>query len=160
RPLRRAAGARARVGARQHDREARRTVPGAQRAVTAVPDEAGAGVLDTQEAGPRVVRGSALRVAAYVGGLLVGLASTPLVVRHLGATNFGRYTTVASLIFIVTALTEGGLAALGLREYSTGGVELRRDLIRNLLGLRIILVAIATVLATGFAIVAGYTHAM
>ena len=131
--------------------------------MSAVPDEADAGVagvLDTSDAGPLVVRGSALRVAAYVGGLLVGLASTPLVVRHLGATNFGRYTTVASLIFIVTALTEGGLAALGLREYSTGGPEVRRNLIRNLLGLRIILVAVATVLATGFAILVGYTHTM
>lgn len=125
-----------------------------------VPDEAGAGVLDTPEAGPRVVRGSALRVAAYVGGLLVGLVSTPLVVRHLGAIDFGRYATVTSLIFIVTALTEGGLAALGLREYSTGDLQTRRDLIRNLLGLRLLLVAAATVLATGFAMVAGYTHAM
>jgi O-antigen/teichoic acid export membrane protein len=119
-----------------------------------------AGVLDTPEAGPRVVRGSALRVGAYVGGLLVGLASTPLVVRHLGAVDFGRYATVSSLIFIVTALTEGGLAALGLREYSTGDLQVRRGLIRNLLGLRIVLVAVATVLATGFALVAGYTHAM
>ena len=118
------------------------------------------GVLDTPEAGPRVVRGGALRVAAYAGGLLVGLASTPLVVRHLGAADFGRYATVTSLIFIVTALTEGGLAALGLREYSTGGVEQRRDLIRNLLGLRIVLVVVAAVLATAFAIVAGYTHEM
>jgi O-antigen/teichoic acid export membrane protein len=128
--------------------------------VNVVPEEGVAGVLDTSEAGPRVVRGSALRVAAYVGGLLVGLASTPLVVRHLGATNFGRYATVTSLIFIATALTEGGLAALGLREYSTGDAQVRRGLIANLLGLRIVLVAIATVLATTFAIVAGYTHTM
>src|SRR4051812_1123792 len=151
------------MGTRQHHGQARRAVPGAERAVSAAPGEpeaGAAGLLRTTEAGPRIVRGSALRVAGYVAGLLVGLASTPLVVRHLGATDFGRYATVSSLIFIVTALTEGGLAALGLREYATGDMQMRRDLISNLLGLRIILVAIATVLATGFAIAVGYTHAM
>lgn len=126
-------------------------------------DGSGAGladVLDTPAAGPRVVRGSALRVAGYTGGLLVGLVSTPLVVRHLGAVDFGRYATVTSLIFVVTALTEGGLAAVGLREYSTGDVEARRSLIRNLLGLRLLLVALATVIATTFAIAVGYTQTM
>lgn len=100
-----------------------------------------------------------MRTAGYVAGLLVGLASTPLVVRHLGATGFGRYATVSSLIFIVTALTEGGLAALGLREYATGDTAARRRLIQNLLGLRVVLVLVASVLATGFALLAGYTRA-
>jgi O-antigen/teichoic acid export membrane protein len=129
--------------------------------VSVTPDEAGvAGVLDTSEAGPKVVRGSAVRTAGYVGGLLVGLLATPLVVRHLGAVDFGRWATVSSLIFIVTALTEGGLAALGLREYATSDLQARRDLISNLLGLRVILSVVAAVLAAGFALVAGYTREM
>jgi O-antigen/teichoic acid export membrane protein len=117
-------------------------------------------VLDSPDAGGQVVRGSTMRVVAYGGGLLVGLASTPLVVRHLGVVDYGRYATVVSLMFIVTAITEGGLAALGLREFATLDQAGRASLIRNLLGLRIVLVTLASALAVGFAVVAGYTHAM
>ena len=117
-------------------------------------------ILDSREAGGKVVRGGAMRTAAYVGGLLLGLASTPFVVRHLGVVDFGRYATVSSLIFIVTAVTEGGLAALGMREYATLEAGARARLIRSLLGLRVVLTIVATVLAVGFALVAGYTDAM
>ena len=124
----------------------------------AVPDEFD--VLDSPEAGGQVVRGSTMRVGAYAGGLLVGLASTPLVVRHLGVVDYGRYATVVSLMFIVTAITEGGLAALGLREFATLDAGGRAALIRNLLGLRIVLVTLASALAIVFAVAAGYTDAM
>ena len=117
-------------------------------------------VLDSTEAGGKVVRGGAMRTGAYVGGLLLGLASTPFVVRHLGVVDFGRYATVSSLIFIVTALTEGGLAALGMREYATLDAQGRARLIRDLLGLRVLLTFVATFLAVGFALAAGYTSAM
>ena len=124
------------------------------------PRPAASEVLDSPEAGGKVVRGSTMRVAAYVGGLLVGLASTPLIVRHLGVVDYGRYATVASLIYIVAALTEGGIAALGLREYATLDADGRRGLIRNLLGLRLALVLVAAAMAVGFAAVAGYTDTM
>jgi O-antigen/teichoic acid export membrane protein len=120
----------------------------------------GAAVLDSREAGGKIVRGGAMRTVAYVGGLLLGLVSTPLVVRHLGVVDFGRYATVSSLMFIVTGLTEGGLAALGMREYATLDAPARAALVRNLLGLRIALTFVAATLAAGFAIVAGYTGVM
>lgn len=117
-------------------------------------------VLDSPEAGGKVVRGSTMRVAAYVGGLLVGLISTPLIVRHLGVVDYGRYATVASLIYICAALTEGGIAALGLREYATLDTAGRRSLVRNLLGLRLALVVVAAGMAIGFALITDYTEAM
>jgi O-antigen/teichoic acid export membrane protein len=119
-----------------------------------------AAVLDSRDAGGKIVRGGAMRTAGYVGGLLLGLISTPLVVRHLGVVDFGRYATVSSLMFIVTGLTEGGLAALGMREYSTLDPAGRATLVRNLLGLRIALTFVAAVIAAGFAVLAGYTSVM
>jgi len=62
------------------------------------------------EAGGRVIRGGSLRVAGALTGVLAGAVSAPLVVRHLGPTDFGRYLTVTAVIFVITALTEGGLA--------------------------------------------------
>ena len=41
-------------------------------------------ILASREAGGRFLRGSGIRVIAYGSGLLVGLAATPLVTRHLG----------------------------------------------------------------------------
>jgi O-antigen/teichoic acid export membrane protein len=113
-------------------------------------------VLEAGEAGGKVIRGGAARTVAYVGGILVGLASTPLMVRHLGVDDFGRFVTVGSLIFIVTGLTEGGLSAIGVREYSTRDAEARHRLVRNLLGLRAVLAAGAICAALAFGLLAGY----
>src|SRR4051812_49172392 len=117
-------------------------------------------VLDSPEVSGKLVRGGTLRVLAYAGGLLGGLASPPLVVRHLGVVAYGRYATVASLIFIVGAIPEAGLSALGLRDYATLDTAGRASLVRNLVGLRIVLVTLASMLAVGFALAVGYTDTM
>ena len=75
-------------------------------------------VLDAGQAGERVIRGGALRTVAYVAGILVGLASTPLLVSHLGPADFGRYVTVTTILFIATGLTAAGLSGIGTREYA------------------------------------------
>jgi O-antigen/teichoic acid export membrane protein len=118
--------------------------------------EAEEDVLEPGEAGNKVIRGGAARTAAYVGGILVGLAATPLMVRHLGVDDFGRFVTVGSLIFIVTGLTEGGLSAIGVREYATRDADRRHRLIRNLLGLRAVLAVVAVAAAIAFGLLAGY----
>lgn len=120
-------------------------------------------VLDSREAGGKVIRGGAARTAAYVGGILLGLVSTPLMVRHLGVADFGRFVTVGSLIFIITGLTEGGLSQIGIREYSkytTRDAAARDRLIQNLLGMRAVLTVLALGAALLFALAAGYTDAM
>jgi O-antigen/teichoic acid export membrane protein len=113
-------------------------------------------VLEAGEAGGKVIRGGAARTIAYAGGILVGLASTPLMVRHLGVEDFGRFVTVGSLMFIVTGLTEGGLQAIGVREYSTRDATGRHQLVRDLLGLRAVLAAAAIAAALLFGVAAGY----
>jgi O-antigen/teichoic acid export membrane protein len=108
------------------------------------------------EAGGRVIRGGSLRVAGALLGVLAGTVSAPLVVRHLGVTAFGRYLTVASVIFIITALTEGGLANVAVRLFSVADAPERRALVANLTGLRLALGVVGAVSAVGFGLIAGY----
>jgi O-antigen/teichoic acid export membrane protein len=117
-------------------------------------------ILDTPEAGTKVIRGGVLRAAGYGGGLLVGLISTPLMLRHLGVDDFGRYITVNSLIFIVAGLTELGLTNVGMREYTLRDPSKRGRLIQNLAGMRTVFTLAGVGVAALFGIVAGYSDVM
>jgi O-antigen/teichoic acid export membrane protein len=117
-------------------------------------------ILASREAGGRFLRGGGMRVIAYGSGLLVGLASTPLVTRHLGPTNWGHFVTVTSLIFIAVALTEGGVGNLGVREFAVGDDAARRSFMSNLLGLRIVLSLVGALGAIAFALAAGYPRVL
>jgi O-antigen/teichoic acid export membrane protein len=117
-------------------------------------------VLDSRRAGGMFLRGSGLRIVAYAGAVLSSIAATPLVSRHLGRVGYGRYVTVTSLMLIVLALSEGGLANLGVREFSTGDERERRAFMRNLIGLRIVLSGAGAIAAVGFAVLAGYPAVM
>jgi O-antigen/teichoic acid export membrane protein len=115
-----------------------------------------ADVLDSADAGNKVIRGGGLRVASYVAGLLIGLVSAPLLVRHLSVGDFGVYATVTSIVFVVGGLVEGGLGNVAIRGYATAGPEDRRRLLDALLGLRFVLVTAGLLLALAFTVVAGY----
>jgi O-antigen/teichoic acid export membrane protein len=115
-------------------------------------------VLDTEEAGGRIVRGGLLRSASYVGGILVGLVATPLLTRHLGPHGFGRYNTVTAITFVAVGLTESGLLAIGVREMSVRDRAGRLDFMRDYFGMRVVLIALAALAMTGFALAAGYPH--
>jgi O-antigen/teichoic acid export membrane protein len=123
----------------------------------AIPD---GDILASREAGGRFLRGGGMRVLAYMLGLLVGLAATPLVTRHLGPTDWGRFITVTSLIFIVAALTEGGVGNLGVREFSVGDEATRRSFMSSLLGLRIALSLLGACGAILFTLAAGYPRVL
>jgi O-antigen/teichoic acid export membrane protein len=112
------------------------------------------------EAGSRVIRGGGLRVAGALTGLFAGAISAPLVVRHLGAADYGHYLTVASVIFIITALSEGGLANVAVRQFSIADDAERRHLISSLTGLRLVLGLIGGLIAVGFGLLAGYAHVL
>ena len=118
--------------------------------------EPAADLLDSSEAGRATIRGGTLRVAGYGAGALLALASAPLLVRHLGIAEFGRYATVISLVGIVGGITDAGLAAVAIREHATTSGPSRERLARNLLGIRIVLTALGIVGAVAFAALAGY----
>lgn len=114
-------------------------------------------IVDTSAAGPAAMRGGVLRTGSFVLGLLIGLASAPLVVRHLGDVEFGRYTSALVVIAIVAGLTDGGVSTIALRELSaTKDPGERNRLMAELLGLRLALSLAGVVVAVAFAALAGY----
>jgi O-antigen/teichoic acid export membrane protein len=97
-----------------------------------------------------------MRSVAYVAGLLLALVSAPLLVRHLGVVDFGRWVLVTTLVALVFGFTDGGLAAVAQREYVTLRGAARDRFLRNVIGLRIALCVASLLVAVGFAAVAGY----
>jgi len=117
-------------------------------------------VLDSTEAGRRIVRGGVLRFGGY--GLMIALSvlSTALLTRHLGVVRFGQYTTVLSLVAVVAAIADSGMSMIGTREFAVREGTERDALMRDLLGLRVMLASIGVLLVTGFALAAGYDTAL
>lgn len=113
-------------------------------------------MLATSEAGGLAIRGGILRVGGYLAGIGLALAAIPLLTRHLGVDDFGRYITVISLIAIAGLISEAGLTVVGVREYAVRDSDARERLVRNLVGLRFVVAAAGALAATLFAVVAGY----
>jgi O-antigen/teichoic acid export membrane protein len=112
-------------------------------------------LLDSGEAGARYIRGGAWLTAAYFVNLLLSLAAVPLVIRHLGPVDYGRFAAVNAIIFIVAGFTEAGLTSLGVREYANRTSGDARRLLRNLIGLRLTTTAIGVAAATAIFATAG-----
>jgi O-antigen/teichoic acid export membrane protein len=107
-------------------------------------------------AGATLARGGLLRILAYASAITLSVAVLPFVTRHLGRVAYGRYAVVTTLILIVTALSEGGIASLGVREFASADARERREFMRSLLGIRIALSGIGALAAIAFALLAGY----
>jgi O-antigen/teichoic acid export membrane protein len=82
------------------------------------------------------------------------------VIRHLGVVDTGRWVTVMSLVAIVGLISDLGLSAIGVREYTVRPPEAGRRYLRNLLGMRVAFVMIGLGLAFAFTLVAGYPATM
>jgi O-antigen/teichoic acid export membrane protein len=108
-------------------------------------------VLATSAAGPAAVRGGAMRVGGYFLGTLAGILSAALLFRHLGVTDTGRYITALSLVAIVGSLSDLGLTAVGVRELATRPPNERWRLARDLLGLRITLTVLGSIVVIAVA---------
>ncbi len=107
-------------------------------------------VLTDGSAGGRAIRGSALRIGSFGAQLALSLIAVPLMVRHLGAADYGRYVTVSAIVFIISGFTEGGLMWLGVRHYvALRGAERERYL-RNLSGLRLVLTTLGVLAGVVF----------
>jgi O-antigen/teichoic acid export membrane protein len=105
----------------------------------------------------KVIRGSAVRGLGYGAGVLLAALASVFLLRHLGVEDFGRFATIMSLIAIVSGVTDAGLTAVGARDLPLRpSGEMRRRLLANLLGLRLLLTPLGVVGAAAFTIVAGY----
>src|SRR2546421_10733401 len=65
------------------------------------PDGPPVDLVDTPEAGATVIRGSLLRLAGLILGTVATVASSAVVIRHLGVVDTGRWVTGMSLVAIV-----------------------------------------------------------
>src|SRR3954454_17925848 len=121
-----------------------------------IPDDvaiAAADPLEAPRAGAAALRGSGVRVGAYVAGVLLSVVSAALLFRYLGVRESGRYVTVVTIVSIAQGLPESGLSALAMRELSMRVAD-RRSLMRDLLGLRLVLTLLGISGAVAFAAVA------
>jgi O-antigen/teichoic acid export membrane protein len=115
-----------------------------------------ADVLDRPEAGAKVIRGGLIRALAYGATILLTAATVPLMTRHLGVADFGRFVTASSVVMIVAGITEFGLSGIGTREYALAAPAERRALLANLLGLRTVLTLAGLAVATLLMVLGGY----
>ncbi|HUB35304.1 MAG TPA: oligosaccharide flippase family protein [Solirubrobacteraceae bacterium] len=117
-------------------------------------------VLSSGEAGGKVIRGSAWRLTGNGAGILVGLATATLLLRHLGVAQSGRYVTVMSLVAIASSVVDLGLNVSASRELALRDHEARRALMANILGQRLWITPIAVLAIVAFALLAGYPASM
>jgi PST family polysaccharide transporter len=106
--------------------------------------------------GSRAIRGGASRIIAFGLAVILSVVSSAIVYRRLGVVETGHYVTVTSLVALCAGLTDAGLSAIGVREFSTRDREGRRAFMRDLSGLRLALSTVGAAIAVLFAWVAGY----
>lgn len=113
-------------------------------------------ILDRPEAGGRVIRGGAIRSITYLAGTVLAGIAVPLMTRHLGLVDFGRFVTASSVVMVVAGVTEFGLSGVGTRDYALAPPEGRQPLLSNLLGLRTALTTAGLLVAALLMVLAHY----
>lgn len=116
-----------------------------------------ADVLDSDVAGDILIRGGMVRLLAHIAIMGLSILSTVVLTRNLGVSRYGQYTTVLSLVAIVSAVTDVGMSSIGIREYAIKSGRERDDLMRDLLVLRLGLTLLGVVFAACATFALGYT---
>lgn len=99
-------------------------------------------ILDSTAAGTVIIRGGAHRLLAYGVGMVLSLAGLIVVTRTLGPERFGVFQSIVSIVMIVGAVTDAGLGALGIREYTQNSGLVRDRMMATLLGVRLTLTVV------------------
>jgi O-antigen/teichoic acid export membrane protein len=101
-------------------------------------------------------RGGVLRVSGYLVGAALSIISAAFLFRHLGVDDSGRYVTATTIVALFAGLTEVGLWSIAVRELSASSTTDKRGVMRDIVGLRLVLSTAAALVAVGFTAVAGY----
>lgn len=107
-----------------------------------------------------LARGTGLRLGGQLVGGLASIAVLPLVIRHLGVDDFGRYVSVLAVIAIAVLASDVGLTGIALRESAVAGADRRSELLAGLFGLRLAVASVGACAAVGFAVAVGYDAAV
>jgi O-antigen/teichoic acid export membrane protein len=129
-------------------------------ALAGPPEDVQVDILDTTAAGPSVIRGGLLRLGGYLLGTLATVASSAVVIRHLGVIDTGRFLTVTAIVTIVATVSDLGLTGFAVREYAAGPRSDGRRFLRNLLGIRLVIAFGGLVIAVLFDLLVGYPTVM
>jgi O-antigen/teichoic acid export membrane protein len=113
-------------------------------------------VLVTAQAGPAAARGGLLRVGGYLLGAALSIVSAAFLFRHLGVGGGGRYVIATTIVALFGGLTDAGLWSIAVRELSAGSRTDTRTVMRDIVGLRLVLSTAAAIVAVAFTAVAGY----
>ena len=84
-------------------------------------DESGGDAREARDA----TRGSAIKLAAEIASRLLGLATTLLLIRGLGASDFGAFGRLSVFALLLAELGELGLQTLASRALVAGTLSLR-----------------------------------
>jgi len=117
-------------------------------------------ILTSDEAGGRVIRGSAIRTIGSVAGIVVGLATAALLLRYLGVAESGRYITVMSLLAIASSVTDAGLNITGSSALALRAPRDRPVLLANLVGQRMLVTPFVLLVVVLFTVLVGYPQRM
>ena len=102
-----------------------------------------------------MVRGGVIRVGGFGIGIIFGLGTSALLLRHLGVVDYGKYGTIAALLGLVLALSDGGLTTIGARELATTEAGPRRVATAStLMFLRLVTTSLGVIIAIAFAAIA------
>jgi O-antigen/teichoic acid export membrane protein len=102
-----------------------------------------------------------MRILAYGAGVLLAALGAALTLRYLGVADYGRYATVLALVAVVQGLTEAGLGVVALRDLAQRPPgSARRNLLGNLLGLRLLLTPLGVLVAVAIAAMLGYDRTL
>jgi O-antigen/teichoic acid export membrane protein len=110
--------------------------------------------LDAVDASRVAAHGAALRLLSYGVSLVISVIAIRLLTTHLG-TGFGTYTVVSTIAYVAVGSTDAGLGSYALREGANAARPERRDLLANVLGLRIALCSAGVLVGVLFAALTG-----
>lgn len=110
--------------------------------------------------GKRVFAGGSWRTLAFAFASALGVVMTAVVSRSLGPPDFALFTTAMSLVTIALSLSDVGLLALGIREYTARPVSERGQVQRALISLRLFASILTSIGIVAFAVLKQYPTEM
>ena len=120
--------------------------------LTAEPDD---DPLRSAKTAGLVARGGMIRGVGFAAGVVLGVATSAILLRHLGVDDFGRYAAITALFGIVLGITDGGMTTIGTRELSLAkGTQARSELASALITLRALTALVGSIIAVAFAWIA------
>lgn len=109
-----------------------------------------------QNFGGKILSGGIWRVVGFAVSTLTAVVSTAVVSRVVGPADFAAFTTAFSLITISLSLSDFGLVALGVREFSLYEGEERQRRLRVLITARLALSIVSSAAIVAYAAFAGF----